>query len=154
MRAVNRRVFGAGLAICLLSASAWAQDGLRSASLPERNLNSVRTGRSVSSRSSFLLASGRSAVSAAIAGTGVFPAASGCLLTARMCRPGRPTIQRPPSSNEANGYLQFQVVPGTAEVRVDGFYVGSVDDVRRMGGARAGTRAAPASSSGPQDSRR
>jgi len=33
---------------------------------------------------------------------------------------------------EANGYLQLQVVPASAEVFVDGLYVGNVNDVRQI----------------------
>lgn len=36
------------------------------------------------------------------------------------------------SQVQPNGYLQFQVQPGTAEVYVDGFYMGTVDDFRRV----------------------
>ncbi|HEY6361864.1 MAG TPA: hypothetical protein VIX63_12205 [Vicinamibacterales bacterium] len=38
----------------------------------------------------------------------------------------------PPFIERANGFLQLQVAPVTAEVLVDGFYVGTVNDVRGM----------------------
>ena len=133
MKAVNRRVFGAGLAICLLSASAWAQDGLRSASLPERNLNpsapvdQFRVGPRFYSPvvdPRFPRDHRRPR----------FPRRFGLSPFGSYVSPWAPDDPAAAIERAGERLSQFQVAPATAEVRVDGFYVGNVDDVRRMGG--------------------
>ncbi len=43
------------------------------------------------------------------------------------------TLARPPAPQTAHGNLQLEVAPNIAQVYVDGFYVGTVDDVSRLG---------------------
>jgi hypothetical protein len=42
------------------------------------------------------------------------------------------TLPRPQTSQTARGKLRLEVGPDTAQVYVDGFYVGTVDDVSRL----------------------
>jgi hypothetical protein len=114
------------IALLLAPAAATAQDGLRSASLPERpiavqppgpaDLFRARPGtyapppppRRLYRQSSFF--------------PGLYGGAFGVY--------GGDVQAAIPT-----GYLQLQVRPFDAQVFVDGFFVGSVDDVRRAGGA-------------------
>jgi hypothetical protein len=43
------------------------------------------------------------------------------------------TLPRPQASQTAHGNLQLEVVPNTAQVYVDGFYVGTVDEISHLG---------------------
>lgn len=40
-------------------------------------------------------------------------------------------VQPPPAPKSARGYLQIEVEPRSAQVYIDGFYVGTVQDARR-----------------------
>jgi hypothetical protein len=111
----------------LLGASMSAQDGLRSASLPERTMtNPVPAPRSdlfiarpgtYAPRFDQLLAEPPPGV--------VFP---GTYLPWGPYPAG--TVDQSRSLVPAYGYLQLQMQPLTAMVYVDGLYVGSVDDLR------------------------
>lgn len=46
--------------------------------------------------------------------------------------PSDPSSESYPRPIEANGYLQLDVRPATAQVYVDGMFMGSVDDFRRL----------------------
>lgn len=131
------RMCGAAATVLLLSSSAWAQDGLRSASLPERNLRSpdpsapvdqFRVGPRFYSPFSDPRVRDRQRPPKFPRGLGFFPYDS------YVTPYGLGTL---PPEEQPFGYLQLQVVPAAAEVLVDGYYVGSVDDVRRMGVGRA-----------------
>ena len=131
----GKHMYGAALVIALASAPAWAQDGLRSASLPEVSLlppnpygpvdlyragprtyapppqRPPRDHRRPHHRRDF----------------GFFPFDS-------FAGPWAPygfPVENP--GGEEIGYLLPQVTPGTAEVVVDGEYLGTVDDLRRTG---------------------
>lgn len=131
----GKYMYGAALVIALVSAPAWAQDGLRSASLPERSLlppnpygpvDLYRAGprtyapppqtlprdhRRPRHRHDF----------------GFFPFES---FVGPWAPYGYPAVN---PDVEETGYLLPQVTPGTAEVIVDGEYLGTVDDLRRTG---------------------
>ncbi len=131
MNAMSRSVFGAVLVVGLLSSPAWAQEGLRSASLPERNLADPDVS---------------TPVDLVCAGLRAYPPPND-----PRCRPDRRPLGLPhfPYGSfvapwwpyygpfevpfQELGYLLPRVTPGTAEVIVDGLYMGSVDDVRRTG---------------------
>ncbi len=137
MTTLRARLFCAAVAMCLLSSSSWAQDGLRSASLPERNLRSPDPSAPIDR-----FRAGPRTYAPPDAprfprdrrhrrfphGFGFFPYGS----FVEPWSPYGPPLEVP-VEEQVNGYLQLQVVPGAAEVLVDGFYVGSVDDIRRMG---------------------
>ena len=130
----GKHVRGAALVIALVSAPAWAQDGLRSASLPERSRRppnpygpvdwyragprtyapppqrSLRDRRRPRHRGDF----------------GFFPFDTFAGPWAPYGFAAEPVV-------EEFGYLLPQVMPGTAEVLVDGEYLGTVDDLRRTG---------------------
>jgi hypothetical protein len=124
-------MYGAALVIALASAPAWAQDGLRSGSLPERTLlppnpygpvDLYRAGprtyapppQRPSLRDHRRLRHG------------FFPFDTFAGPWAPYGFPAEPVVG-------ASGYLLPQVTPGTAEVVIDGVYVGTVDDLRRTG---------------------
>jgi hypothetical protein len=127
------RIWCAAAAFCLIATLASAQDGLRSASLPERDLTPP-----LPSATPDLFRAGR--------GTYV-PRPPGRRDPGRrndaVYGPGfygpwwwpdsyPPADDRPFQRQVSNGYLQLQVVPGSAEVYVDGLYIGSANDVRQM----------------------
>jgi hypothetical protein len=135
----NVRLLCLAITCCLLPGAARAQDGLRSASLPERNLRTPDPAAPPSFRAGpltfappddprfkdpvlrFDITTPRPFFGgfAPFESLGVpWWAATGY---------SGPVPFRPP-----NGYLQLQVAPAVAEVLVDGFYVGSVNDVRGM----------------------
>jgi len=134
---MNRRLCCVVAAICLLPGAGSAQDGLRSASLPERTPqqpippsrvdqfiaapdtytnrrdNQPRRHRS---RTDYPIGFGYSGYSPY-----VMPTAAAPETRARDMRAELP-----------NGYLHLQMHPVTAEVYVDGYFMGSVDDFRRI----------------------
>jgi len=127
---------GAAMAVLVVSSSAWAQDGLRSASLPERSLQTpapvdqFQVGPRFYSPFSDPRVRARQRPPKFPRGLGFFPYGS---YVAPWAPYGPDAL---PPEEQAYGYLQLQVVPATAEVLVDGYYVGSVDDVRRTGVGR------------------
>jgi hypothetical protein len=132
------RMCGAAATVLVLSSSAWAQDGLRSASLPERNLRSPDPSAPVDQfrigprfYSPFADPRVRDRQRPPRFPRGFFPFGSNVGPWAPYGPDALPADEQP------YGYLQLQVMPATAEVLVDGYYVGSVDDVRRMGTGRA-----------------
>jgi hypothetical protein len=122
----------AALIVALLSAPAWAQEGLRSASLPEA---SVGTPRSVDLHR----AGPRTYAPPAPrvprdrrhhrfpSDAGFFP----------FVAPWAPYGLDAGTVEQEPGFLLPRIVPGTTEVIVDGLYVGSVDDLRRSGRGHA-----------------
>ena len=136
------RLFSIAAAICILSSVAFAQSGLRSASLPNRTPTDplppptiLRSG-SLPDRSpadplvplavDVFRAGPRTYVPhrnqiffPSVFGFGYVPDVGASYST-----------QRPPT--EPNGYLQIDIRPGTAQVTVDGMFMGSVEDFRRM----------------------
>ena len=132
---VGKHVYGAALVLALVSAPAWAQDGLRSASLPERSLlppnpygpvdlyrAGPRTYAPPPQPSPFR--NHRRPRQSRDRGFFPFDTFAG---------PWAPygfPVDTPPAEV---GYLLPQVTPGTAEVVVDGVYFGTVDDLRRTG---------------------
>jgi hypothetical protein len=119
------RYVSAAAAICVVATTAWAQDGLRSASLPERNLTApnpaappdvfVAGPRTYTPRRD---REGRDRLPYLIPNWFSYPAS---------------VTQRVPV--ERRGYLLLYVEPAAAQVSVDGFYVGTVGDLRNAGGA-------------------
>ncbi len=121
------RMCGAAATVLVLSSSAWAQDGLRSASLPERSLQTPAP------------------VDQFRVGPRFYSPFADPRVRDRQRPPRSPRFfpygsyvsPWPPYGPEALpeeqefGYLQLQVMPATAEVLVDGDYVGSVSDVRQ-----------------------
>jgi len=115
--------------MCLVCTAASAQSGLRSASLPDRTpMNPipppavdqfVATPRTYTPRSAPRPRHHRRyeyPIGYGYAGGYYYP---------------EPESTRFEES-QPNGYLYLQLEPSTAEVRVDGFYVGTVNDVRRL----------------------
>jgi hypothetical protein len=132
------RLLCAALTLTLLPGVTAAQDGLRSASLPERNLKPPDPSAPPSFRAGPLTYA---------------PPDDPRFQDRRLRRDPRtppagfvPFVtfdspwwagyggypQQLPFGQQVSGYLQLQVVPAAAEVLVDGFYVGSVNDVRGM----------------------
>jgi hypothetical protein len=116
------------VALCLLAGYASAQSGLRSASLPDR----TSTQPIPPPRADQFLARPRT-------------------YAPRFDRPARPRRQhglplgygyfgdvyappdsRYPAENMPNGFLHLELEPRNAQVHIDGFYVGTVDDFRRV----------------------
>ena len=146
MTKMSKHMYGAALVIALVSAPAWAQDGLRSASLPERSLlppnpygpvDLYRAGPRTYApppqrpprdhrrpRHSRLP---RASHASRAGDFGFFPYGS---FVAPWAPYGFPIES---SVEEEVGYLLPQVMPGTAEVLVDDLYLGTVDDLRRTG---------------------
>jgi hypothetical protein len=126
------RAFGAALAMCVLSSSAFAQDGLRSASLPDRTpqnpLPPPRVDQFRAGPKTYTLPvdrAGRRHRRAA----GVY----GAPLGYGMVSDGFvPTDYARAMAPVPNGYLHLQMQPATAQVYVDGAYMGTVDDFRRL----------------------
>ena len=140
MTGMSVRLLCAAMALCLLPSVAPAQDGLRSASLPERNLRAPDPSASPSFRAGpltyappddprfkdprlrFDIQTPR-------------PLPGGFVPFETFDVPwwwgyGLPVPR--PFTERLNGSLQLLVTPEIAEVLVDGFYVGSVNDVRGM----------------------
>lgn len=126
------RAFGAALAICLLPSLASAQDGLRSASLPDRTpQNPVPPQRGDQFRAGpktyelHIDRAGRRHRRA--------PGVYGVPLGYGVVSAGVvPTDYVRAIPSVPNGYLYLQMQPGTAQVYVDGAYMGTVDDFRRL----------------------
>jgi len=137
-KAVTGRVFGAGLVICLASASAWGQDGLRSGSLPERSLTSPAPVDQFRVGPRFYGPFADPRFPRDRPRSPRFPRRDRPFPYGSFFGPSVPYGLSDPYATEevGYGYLQLQVVPGSAEVLVDGYYVGTVDDVRRTGGGR------------------
>jgi hypothetical protein len=129
----GKHMYGAALVIALASGPAWAQDGLRSASLPERSLLPPNPSGPVD-----LYRAGPRTYAPPPQRPplrdrrrprhfGFFPFDS-------FAGPWAPygfPVENP--GGDGIGYLLPQVTPGTAEVIVDGEYLGTVDDLRRTG---------------------
>lgn len=132
---MRSRLFCFGVACLLVASAAAAQDGLRTASLPDRTpqqpIPPVRVDQFLTPRSTFeprLDPRGRHRrrdVFRLDGGYGYAPQ----LLEAPDPRAAEEMLP--------TGYLDFQMQPGSAEVHVDGFYMGTVDDVRRVIPGRA-----------------
>ena len=121
------RIALAVLVVCLLSTICSAQQGVRSASLPDRPPNTPPP----PPRDLFLARPGTyvprpvrpgrfQPYFGAAYGLGYSDQPASAKASARQALKG-----------EWNGYLQLQVSPASALVFVDGLYVGSVDDVRQ-----------------------
>jgi hypothetical protein len=133
MTKMSRHMCRAALVIARVSAPAGAQEGLRSASLPERNL---RTPDPAAPADLFRATPStygapdprfpRNPRRSRFRGDlGLFPS-----FFAPWGPYGLP-VEAP--LEEEIGYLLPQVMPGTTEVLVDGLAVGTVDDLRRTG---------------------
>jgi hypothetical protein len=128
----GKHMYGAALVIALASAPTWAQDGLRSASLPERTL---------------LPPNPSGPVDLYRAGPRTYapppqrppfrdhrrPRHFGFFPFDTFAGPWAPYGFPAESTVAEVGYLLPQVTPGMAEVVIDGVYVGTVDDLRRTG---------------------
>jgi hypothetical protein len=136
---ISARLLCFAIAFCLLPGVARAQDGLRSASLPERNLRTPNPSAPPSFRAGPLTYAPpddprfkdpvlRFDITTPRPFFGGF-APFESLGVPWWAATGYPL---PLPSSQPNGYLQLQVAPTIAEVLVDGFYVGSVNDVRGM----------------------
>jgi hypothetical protein len=115
--------------LLLLSSVALAQDGLRSASLPERTpMNPIPP----EPRDLF-----RARPETYTPRPQPFPPVFGGYVTDGYSprRSRRSKVSSP--DIPANGYLELRVEPSTAQVFIDGLYVGTVDDLRRQGGGKA-----------------
>jgi PEGA domain len=142
----GKHMYGAALVIALASAPAWAQDGLRSASLPEVSLlppnpyapvDLYRAGPRTYApppqrlprdlRRPRLSRLPRASKASRVGDFGFFPFDS---LAGPWAPYGFP-VENP--GGEEVGYLLPQVTPGTAEVVIDGEYLGTVDELRRTG---------------------
>ena len=120
---MRRRLCCALVAIALTSSSGFAQDGLRSASLPERPPQQpIPPAR-----------------------TDLYRVPPDFYTTMRPQGPGLPIYGYGPYlgpspdpwgterfERDRSGFLDLQMRPGNAQVYVDGYYMGSVDDFRRM----------------------
>ena len=135
MTKISKHTYGAALVIALVSAPAWAQDGLRSASLPERTLLPPSPSRPVD-----LYRAGPRTYAPPAARVPRdhrrhrIPRDLGFFPYGTFVAPWAPYAFSVENSVEQEvGYLLPQVMPGTAEVLVDGLYLGTVDDLRRTG---------------------
>ena len=132
---MDMRLLCATVAMCLVASTGSAQTGLRSASLPDTRLTSdIRPERP----------------DLFLARPGTYAPRFDRLSRRRLHFPGGGYVSDPfigsnewrvPHSSarrgakvEPNGYLRLIVQPSTAEVYIDGFYRGSVNDFRRSGG--------------------
>lgn len=134
---MRQRLFCAVVAACLLSSPGAAQTGLRSASLPDR----TPTAPIPPPRSDLFLAGpdtfaprfdrqiGRDHHRRRFFSGGGY--VSGLFGPEKPYRRSRSSAHRS-ARTEANGYLQLHVQPGTAQVYIDGVYMGTVDDFRRL----------------------
>jgi hypothetical protein len=136
------RLFCIAAAICILSSVASAQSGLRSASLPNRTPTDPLPPPTI-------LRSG-SLPDRSPANPVLPPAKDVFGARPRTYLPHRnqiffspvvgygyaPDVNAPyatrPAPDEPNGYLQIDIRPGAAQVTVDGMFMGSVDDFRRL----------------------
>jgi hypothetical protein len=144
MTKMSKHMYGAALVIALVSAPAWAQDGLRSASLPERSLlppnpygpvDLYRAGpRTYAPPPQRPLRDHRRPRRARLArGSEASRGDFGFFPFDTLAGPWAPYGFAAEPAVEEFGYLLPQVMPGTAEVLVDGEYLGTVDDLRRTG---------------------
>ncbi len=130
------RTCGAAMAMLVVSSPIWAQDGLRSASLPERSLQTpapvdqFQVGPRFYSPFTDSRVRDRQRPPKFPRGLGFFPYGS---YVAPWPPYGPDAL---PLEEQPYGFLQLRIVPATAEVLVDGYYIGSADDVRRMGVGR------------------
>jgi hypothetical protein len=128
---MNARLFCAVASLCLLPGVGLAQDGLRSASLPERSPQQpipaprvdqfIAAPDTYTNRGENLPRRHRSRHD--------YPVGLGYGYS--------PYVSPAPENHDArtelpNGYLHLQMQPGTAQVFVDGYYMGSADDFRRL----------------------
>ena len=126
------RVFGAALAICFLPSLASAQDGLRSASLPDRTpqnpIPPPRVDQFRAGPKTYELPVDRAGRRhRRIHGVYGVPLGYGVVSDGVV-----PTDYVRAIPSVPNGYLHLQLQPGTAQVYVDGAYMGTVDDFRRI----------------------
>lgn len=124
----------ATLAMCLVASTSSAQNGLRSASLPETRFESsiqrtrpdlfLATPETYGPRADRLLRSRHR-----------FPS-GGSFIGSNQWLGSRSADRRRPHDlprDLPDGYLRLIVQPTTAEVHIDGFYLGTVEDFRRSG---------------------
>jgi hypothetical protein len=133
--------------IGLLATTAWAQTGLRSASLPDRTPANPLAVPAMGLPSASLpdrtpqnpippprvdrFFAGPDTYAPWVDDRGrpvyFFPSGFGYVSDTFVPATARPVMERLPK-----GYLNLQMQPGNAEVHVDGLYMGSVDDFRRI----------------------
>jgi hypothetical protein len=129
--------FGAALVAGLLATSASAQDGLRSASLPDRTpqnpIPPARVDQFRAGPRTYTLPVDRPGRRhrRAFGAFGV-PLGYGVVSDGLV-----PTDDARAIPSVPNGYLHLQLQPGTAQVYIDGAYMGTVDDFRRLIPGRA-----------------
>ena len=123
------RVWCAAAALCLIATWASAQDGLRSASLPDRDL----TPPLPSATPDLFRATPDTYVPRPPGRRDAGRRNNGVVYGPWSWPDPYPyAYERPFQPQVTKGYLQLQVVPSSAEVYVDGLYIGSVSDVRQM----------------------
>jgi hypothetical protein len=138
---MRSRLFCSGAVLLLCATAAAAQDGLRSASLPERTpqqpIPPTRVDQFAAPRFVFeprldphRRHHRRDDFYPFPYGYGV---GYGVPYPPELYTPDR----RGSEAMEPTGYLHFEMQPGTAEVHVDGVYLGTVDDFRRVIPGRA-----------------